>query len=342
MTYSRISHKQADQIKDFFTPGLTTQADSDKYLYYMGFDEEAEEITAAAAVDPRLGGLLLLSIGVRPDKQRKGIGSGLMRFLTEDLTGRIRQENQPVRPVLLLQTSLQEKEWEGLDPFLMHNGFVLVEQANLCSVKLSQILESEILKKAAEHFHKEHFRSLKDVPESVIRSFGNRIEQNGIYPGIHPGELDKNLSIVYLENDTIKGCLLMGPTEDGNLLNHWVYLDPELRDRTLLLQMFVMSINAFRTTIRKDVTVYFLPVAEISGKLLNRLAPAAKLEYQIRTYEKSLRDGDTPVFDQVTEKNMICEGCVHSTGCILECARYTKKPGMVLYGGSCKHYEKRQ
>lgn len=342
MTYSRISHKQADQIKDFFTPGLTTEADSDKFLYYLGFDEEAEEITAAAAVDPRLDGPLLLSIGVRPDKQRKGIGSGLMHFLTNDLTERISKETQPARPVLLLQNSLQEKDWEGLDTFLRHNGFALEEKADLCSVKLSQILESEILKKVVEHVHKEHFKSLKDVPESVIHSFGNRIEQNGIYPGIRERELDKNLSIVYLEDETIKGCLLMGPTEDGNLINHWVYLDPELKDRTLLLQMFVMSIKAFQPTIRKDVTVYFLPVVEVSEKLLDRLAPAAKIEYQIRTYEKKLRGEDTPVFDQVTETDMVCEGCVHSTGCILECARYEKKPGMVLYGGSCKYYEEKQ
>ncbi len=343
MTYKRISLEQAKTMESFFAPGITQLEDAKEYWYYIGFEEDEKKIIAAAAVDPVTSGSRLLSIGVSPERLRQKIGSELLEVIVKDLRNCYEAQNKTMFPPITFKACMSESEWEIPDAFFTYNEFGLMKTEILHSALFSDILKNEDLKKAVDHHHLHtgRIKALKDVSSQLINNFGHDIHEKGIYPGIYTHELDPELSVFYIEDEKIRGCFLMSRMEDGNLMNQWAYLDQLVEDRSIILHMFALSaLNCGKQT-KKDIQVYFLPVAERAEKLIAKMLPNANTDYQVRIYEKDLVTADkTPVFEMVTEDQMTCKGCIYSTGSALKCKKYAKKPGIVLYGGECGNFAK--
>ncbi len=336
MTYERISLEQAKKLGSFFAPGVTEQKYSNEYWYYICYEEDSKNIAGAAALDPSLEVPRLLSIGVSDEKLRQGIGTGLLDVLMTDIGKAFYAKDISDPPSIRYENCLPEAEWKIPDLFFVRNGFVLRDIGTVSSVSYQDITANETLNKARARFHSDRIKTLKDIPGGHVRSFGQDIVKRGLYPGIHSHELDQDTTVFYTEGDEIKGCVLMRRMNNGSLMNQWVYLDNSVSDRTVLLQMFVLCAQKIEKLDIKDGRVYFMPVNEAGAKLTGKLLPTSKADSQIRLYDKETLPDKTPVFEQVTENEMCCRGCIYSMNNALECEKYIRKPGTVLYGGECK------
>ena len=96
----------------------------------------------------------------------------------------------------------------------------------------------------------------------------------------------------------------------------------------------------------KDTVVSFIAAQENSRELIKKILPDIEPASEIRTYTRMLSDldpsiprRDDPQFVELSERNMCCAECANSTGKVLECGIYLRKPDAVADGESCLYFE---
>lgn len=284
---ARIQADQARDISEFFQPHLFESKGIDNCIFFMGYDTELMEVVSAAAVYPAESGARLLSISVSKDHTGQGLGRKLIEYIALDL-GYIYAVYKRAIPTLVVSEIFDKRIWDNLGPFLEKCGFSNTACDGLTEVTLEDINGSELISKAKKHGNS-NIIPLKDVSGNALRSFGNRMAKLEMYPGIDSKILDPDLTMFYVSDDKIRGCILMSKLSDESLVNEWVYLDSEVKDKLALISMLAESARVAQELYPAETRVSFLPVNEVSIKLLNKIIPDAEVSSEIRTYERSLR-----------------------------------------------------
>ena len=281
---SKADYKQAVAFSDFFLPHILESRGIDRCMFYIGYDDETLEVISAAAVYPAQEGARLLSISVSKDHIRQGMGRKLIDYMAHDI-GFMYAINRRTIPVMRVSEIYSVEIWEGLGAFLEESGFTNIQTEGLIEVTLDELNSSELLDKALKHKSNDII-PLKDVSGNMLRNFGNHLTQNSLYPGIDPKEYDQDCSMFYIVDDSIRGCILMSRLADGSLSNDWVYLDSDVSNRVVLVNILAASAQTAGKMYPGDTKVGVLPVNDVSKKLIQKLAPDAKVSSQIRTYER--------------------------------------------------------
>ena len=287
LNYTRADREFADRHLDFFLPELAKSHIFDECIFYIGYEEDTMELISAAAVYPTTGGAKLLSVSVSAGRERNGIGSALLDFVTEDLRD-IYARFSPAFPVLEVTECLRTEVWESLGSFLEKNSFNLRECAQLKGIMLSDILKVAPLPAKDRIKNAVDIVPLKKLPGKSIRAFGNRMVEQLLYPKLDIESLDPELSTFYVQNGEIKGCFLISRISDRELMNEWLFLDSEVKDRTVIMSMLALSADTAGRTLHHDTVVYFLAINDRGSKLLKKLLPGFPVDSEIRTYEKLL------------------------------------------------------
>ncbi len=343
MNYAAISPQDARNFSEFVLPTLKDDTDWDNYSFFIAYDDE-NSVKGMAVCDFPIDRASLLSIAVSPDEEGKGTAEGLIsqavseaRMLLDPL---LEQGDIP----FTASATMESKYWGRLAGLLEKTGFKKVTSVPSITCELGEIAASDILAKAEGRRNAGDFISLKKIDKKLVKEFGNKVANENLYGGITGLGLDEDTSLFYLKDGKIAGCILMKKISDKEYQNEWVYLDPAVNDRSVLLSLFAECLNAGKEKLDPETRINFLPVEDVSKKLLDSLIDKPLYDVEYRVYERmlSMQENrfDDMELDQITEADMVCKDCKFSTGCTGECAKYAVKPGTVMYGGECSLFEK--
>ncbi len=343
MNYAAISPQAARNFSDFVLPTVKNDKDWDNYEFFIAYDED-NSVKGMAVCDFPIDGARLLSIAVSPEEEGKGTAEGLiMKAVSE--------AEMLFNPLLELgditftaSATMEGKYWGRLGGLLEKTGFSKVTSVPSISADLGELAASDVLQKAEGRLKPEEFSSLKRIDKKLVKEFGNKVHNEGSYDEITGSGLDEDTSLFYLKDGKIAGCILMKKLSDKEYLNEWVYLDPSVNDRSVLFSLFAECLNAGKEKLDPETKISFLPVEDVSLKILDSILDKPLHDVEYRVYERTIsmnenRSGDIE-FEQITEADMKCKECKFSTGCTGECAKYAVKPGNVMYGGECNLFEK--
>ncbi len=340
MRYELISPESARALEGFLPQYVLDNPDFNKLFFYAATGDDGGAV-GVAAVDPLALEPELLSIGISSSFEGKGYGSALLSFICTDLF-----EKQGEECLIRASMNLPLSDWGKLEYFFTKNNFVLNEDSPVYNVKLSEAMDSEILKNAASRASLKGLLQLKDVPDNKLRVFSHSIVNKGLFNSIGRNGLDEDVSIFYMPGDEIAACALFAKSGDV-LQNTWVYVDPELSGGMTFASLLSEAAGYASKKYPPDTVVSFIAVEDNSRELIKKVLPDIEPATEIRTYTKlltglddtSLEGRDDPQFEEVSEGNMCCADCANSMGEIFECRIYSRKPDAVVDGESCLYFE---
>ena len=338
MKYELISPESARALEGYIPKYVLENPGFDSLFFYAAVEESGGAV-GLAAVDPIVDGPELLSIGISPDYEGKGYGSELLSFISADLFDKNSEER-----FFSASVNLSPSAWEKLDHFLVKNHFAKEEDSPVYHVTLSAAADAQILKAAASPL--KGILPLKEVPDQKLRIFSHTVVQNGLFHSISRKELDEDVSLFYIPENDVRGCVLFAPGADGFLQNTWIYIDPEYSGTATLAHLLAEALRVVSEKYPPDTRVSFIMVEENSRALIRKVFPDIEPASEIRLYERLLTGSedaagrrDEPQFEEVSEKNMCCSSCAHCTGNIFACEIYARKPDAVVDGESCLYFE---
>ena len=204
MDYTMISPEAAIAVKGYLMPGVAEHPAFSKLFFYAAVKEDGA-LTGLLAIDPAKDGAEILSIGMSPEYCGKGYGSGLLQFAADDLIRKLREASLTDMR-LTVNFTTREEDGGKLPNFFNKNGFFSEDDCPVYQVSLSQMKEAPYLKEALGRKRPGSLARLGDTPGFAVNAFGNKIRQEGLYPGINRAELDEGVSVCYMPDKEILAC----------------------------------------------------------------------------------------------------------------------------------------
>ena len=351
MNYGVIEPAQAKHYKNFIQKQLWEDELWEEHQYFAAYDDE-QGVVGIMVADATEEGPQLLSIGISSSLCGQGIGTELLDFAIEQLTEQYMPLLEETPLTFWAEEARKPDEWESLSHFLMKNGFQEKETTLSSAATLEELLKSKTIVRALKRKKSPNVFSLKELPPTTLRAFSNACIEEKLYPGIRKEDLAEDVSIFYVSGQKVLACVLMREAENKALENEWFYLSPDAKNMMILLDVFSRLAEEMEKRYPPDTQISFLPVNEAGEKLLRYIVPGADGQFELRRYELPFiapgdyvrEEGYEPpemVLEQVTEQTMPCANCKYSTGSVLECEIYSRKPGNVIYGEACPRFAPR-
>lgn len=345
MDYRMISPDAARAAKGYLMPGVAEHPDFEKLFFYAAVEENGA-LTGLLAIDPAKEEAELLSIGMSPEYCGKGYGSGLLQFAAKDLIGKAREASLPGLR-LAVNFILKEEEEDRLSGFFRENSFFPEEDCPVYRVPLSVMKEAPYLKEALKRRRPAGLLKLAEVPGGAVNAFGNKILQEGLYPGLNRQELDEEISVCYMPDKEILACALFAKEKAGLIRNTWMYVSPEASEKLIFPLMLAESLEQALKSHSGETPVEIMAAEKASADLFEKIFAEIRPSFRIASYVRLLpadepgKPSDELVFEEVSAEHMYCKDCVHNTGKLMECAIYSRKPDAVVSGESCLYFEAR-
>ena len=342
MEFSVMNPAQAAHFSSFILPHVRDLPDRDSFWYLCAW-EEAFGLAGLAVVDPKLEGGELLSLAVSPPKQGQGIGSALIRYAAEQLSAaEIHQ--------LEVLYSLPLEAWPRLETLLRRTGFQRESEVDTFTLPLSKLVEFPLVKAFMSRPRRNGVFSLGQVPHYAFQALSRHVMENGLFGPLQQEDYHPDLSACYLEGDEITACFLIRDLGSGQVENSWTYLRSP-NHGAALMELFAFSAQqAEALGYPPQTQVGFACLNEASENLLRHLGCGDEPQSISRRYVRPTdlsyhRSGDwTPPDMKLTladDQDLRCVRCVHRIEDLTSCRKYLSKPGAVLYGGACKHFQEK-
>ncbi len=283
----KTDSEDAKKYPGFFAPWLIDDPVLDECVIYFSFDDETDEMVGAAAVEPTMDGAYLRSIAVTKARLRQGVAFDLMEYIIIDMA-KLYQTIIDAEPRIIVEENLPVSLWDSMEGLFYRFGMIKRETDPFVKVSMTDISESPVLKAAEKKSFSHDIRRLDKVPGITLRSFGNHIANNGLYPGIDPEELDPDLSLFYMEGEEIKGCILMSRINEKEVLNEWLYQDEEVKDGLAMIALLSTCLNTAKEVLPEDATLSFTTVNDMGHRLMEKVFPNYTVEKEIRRYDRFL------------------------------------------------------
>ena len=178
------------------------------------------------------------------------------------------------------------------------------------------------------------------APEKLSKAQEQKLSQllrmKAEYRSYPPEGMERDCSMVWMEDDLPKGCLLVAEKE-GELTVEFAWADPFCRDRHALLKMAAAALKKINTKYPRATPVHITSVEDSSQNLLWKLFDALSLkpEEDMTLYRGRLK--------QAEEQNRLCRDCEYRlpAGGDRYCRKYEVRPGTVKGSGSCPVLEEK-
>ena len=338
-----ISPDVAKDMKGYLAHGIADDPASAEYLYFAAVKEDGG-LCGLLCIDPAENESEIKSIGLSPEYCGKGYGSGLLHAAMTELAQIVKETG---RDSVKLSASfgMEKPGSERLLWFFEKNGFSQSDICNEYMIRLSTISENVMMKSVERKNTLKGVVSIKDVTDTALNAYSNRLIKAGLYPGISREGLDDTVSVCYMPDGEILGCALFNELSIGVLQNIWINVSLEASNSAVFPLMLAESLRRAKEKFPDNIRVSFLAAEDESERLLNQMFPEEKPCSKAVTCIKDLPAGwkedrqDTTVFEIISSDNMCCKDCVHNTGMAMECAKYLIKPEAVAAGGMCDYHE---
>ncbi len=350
-----IAHDDALANSGFILPWIAERKDFDKYTCF------------AAIVDERLAGLLIadpkvyepeiLSIGVSGEYQGLGIATALLGFAVSEILKNYDEYEADTGNRIIAHVYGEPEKIAAVKRVFEKCTFDLYDEGSFYEATVDMLRNNanvqnpSVIKALESDKGKAAFKSLKDTDINMIRTFGNYLAQNEIFPGIVHDDLDEDLSMFGIDDGEIKCCFLFAKESDGVIQNMLLYNREQdsLSSRNLLYLLTASSCAAIRK-FPVDTRISFWTGNLSTKGLVKKIFPdAVQKETHIRfeiPFSEIFADPDNRftddiAFSPVENETMVCAGCKHCTGAVLSCGKYLEKPSGVLDGGGCKFFSEK-
>ncbi len=209
--YALLSRNEIDQVKSFIEPDV-----------YDGFFQKDYRYALCAIEEKKLCGLMVfdatkvidvLSVSVIEDDE-ESIQNGLLEGLIDVA---VNLEAEAVSVDVYDATS--SIEWQVK---LLTEGFVEVEKRVLYRFSLDDLEESRIIKKAKD---REGIVPLLMASERQRRAFSNVLIQKKLFDRFLSEDISEDLSMLYIKDGWIVGCVLVSIIGDHRFNIEYVYMD---------------------------------------------------------------------------------------------------------------------
>ena len=286
MEYIELDSNEARECQEFLKPGLTDDPNFDGFLFTAAFDD-SEGVTGMIAVDPRLTGPEIKSIGVSSAHTRQRIGFMLYEKMYEGLQFRydpvLEEEPMPI----LIKDCMREEEWKKLEGFLDFLDFHLMERNKLYKTVVGEFLEREIVKKALSKKITGEIVPLAEAEDMYLRIINNSLVKRNIYPPIKLEDYDGQTSLFYVEDDGAISCVLNTRTGEKEYENEWMAVYGA-HDGGMLLRLMAETAKRCAQEASPDATMTILAANEDGIKIREKLFPNAEDLAEVRTYSAML------------------------------------------------------
>ncbi len=280
----RTTPDKAKRFESFFLPGVTEEPEFGKSIIYLGIDEETSKVNSAAVVFPSLAGARLLSIAVSAERTNRGLGTEFISLIKKDLL-KVYGDYGDAFPAFSVRACFDVGEWESLGNFFEKNGFSLKGNDPMMLLKLSDICNSKMLQRVTDRIKDMNILPLSQLHRETFRAFEHHVTTYMLYPELRVEELESELSMFYVEDKAVRGCILMSRIRDDEYINDWVYLDERIKDRSILLCVLAKCAETGIRLLPPDSKVWFIPTTKDGEQFLEKTVPVCSRDREIRDYE---------------------------------------------------------
>ncbi len=280
----RTTPDKAKKFESFFLPGVTEEPEYNESMIYLGIDDESSKVVSAAVVYPSFAGAKLLSIGVSGERINNGFGKEFLSLLKKDLK-KVYLSYGDAFPRLMVEGCFEVDVWKGLGSFFEKCGFSLTGEDPVMLTDLSEIAASKMLQRVAGRIGDMKIVPLSQLNREVFKAFEHRVTTYMLYPEIHVDELESELTMFYLEDKAVRGCILMSSCNDDEYINDWVFLDERVKDRSIVLCMLAKCAEAGLELLPPDSKVWFIPTTKDGEQFMEKVVPSCTRDKEVRRYE---------------------------------------------------------
>ena len=288
ISYKRINAAVARDFADFILPVVSEDASFDEYMFYAALDDD--HLIGLLVADPRKIGPEILSIGLSPEYQKKDLAPELLSFALEDMVT-MYDGSEGVDPNYFGATIIADhREAAKLCRIFQCCGFKRDQEGVFYQSNVGAINESEILhnKKIAEFLStpkgQQQYRNLNSTTRQQLKFFGNQLAREKVVQGLDIDDLEKNISFVKMNGDTIEAALLFFNRNGDTLQNCLLYHNNKSNTAADLLHLFTASANAACAKYSEDVKLSFFAEDDKVKKIILKVFPGAVPAQEMITY----------------------------------------------------------
>lgn len=275
MDYEFFSGKDVLELKNFIPAEVLAGFESLEYRYALcGIDNQC---LAGVAVFDAMPVTEICSIRVIEEYR------GVLEF---ELLKNIIEICQNLNAEGIVYDIYDEDDPDFWAPILESTLFFEQDSNTLYRFSLKELADHKILKKVTAGGN---IIALKDASNALLRQYSNKLIQKASYDHFLSGDFHPEISSLYVENNTIIGCLLIqdyGPKEGFSV--EYVNTngcDDSLAMLRMLKRSAEVALSYYPTT---DIPGYILAMNDTSDKLIRELFPDAAAIDHCTTYARVL------------------------------------------------------
>ena len=351
----KIDTELARHFSGFILPTVAEDPDFDQFTFFAAIS--GDTLCGILVFDIKEFEPEILSIGVSTEYENRGIAKKLLAYALSDLFSCFDVDAMEELPN---QVSARVVEHVGalgkMEHLLTGAGFEPVEKGQFYQVSMKDVRNNQYLQnpkvlsklnKPGDHLR---FLSLKDTPHSLVNAFSNRLIAQDSFPGIEMDELDEDLTVFGIRDNSIEMCILFLKENQGVLQNNFMYLaDTAGMGNAALMYMASFAANAAVQKLSDDISLNFWISSDTTKKLIDYIFPEAVCAQEAAFYElplkklkhiHDLRFTADLEFNRIENDQLTCANCKHCIeNMVTECEKYLQKPDPVFEGGDCELFE---
>lgn len=277
--YGMLDRREADVFQGYLLPEVYARRMEPSVFFYGATVED--EIIAVASFEIGAVENELLSVAVSPAWQGKGVGSELVDQIIELLV-----ENGANGFTAYLSGNAEELD--GLDQFLWRCGFELEDDEPVGQFTLADAQEADMLQRVMQVRRPAAVQPLSSVTSVESRRFANQLVSKDLYYGWQSPAILQDVSAVYMEEDKIVGCVLIGDRAEEGLVLEFAYVEKSCKDQLALLHLIAFSLEKLVERYPLETPISTITVNTIAESILERILGAHVTPGVVRRYVLNL------------------------------------------------------
>ena len=355
VTFAMLDKEDLDEFSDYLNDEALSLSKRPETVFYGAFSEEDELIAVLSAEERAEEDLIrIVNIAVTPSLQHKGIGSAMMDYAAEEA----------IEAGFAGLAVFLEADADGVgefDPFFWRCGFSPEEAYLVKKIRLSELVHRLGRTRAVKDLESPNIRTLSGTEAYLRKKLDRILELEGGFTDLSPEKADPDISVVYLRDTDPIGCLLAGE-ENGQIELKYIFVSKECEDWTVFEKLIAKAVSEAVFKYGEDCPVVFSPVREGGQKLLLWFwgQRKTKEDNTVMVWTLPLRGAETKPGEKkaeeitvqaesrfvesgmrpLTNEELKCRDCIYrlrEPG-VLECHKYSTKPGEIIAGGGCQYY----
>lgn len=285
----------------FVLPWVLDDNDFNHYTCYGAIADD--NLAGILVADPRVFEPQILSIGVSPEYENRGIASALLEYAIYDIAQDCPQGEGMTDNSIVANVFGEPEQIASISKVFEKCGFTAHENGYFYEATVEMLFANKyFLNKAVIEYlsspeGRKAVRPLRKMDRNLVKAFGNNLQKDELIQGIDPDALDEDVSMFEVRDDKITACMLFAKESDGVIQNMFLYNSETAASGKNLSYLFTACANALINKYDVDTRLSFYTGNKGTKELVQKVLPeAVEKEIYIR-FEIPFRT-ICPLFDE--------------------------------------------